>query len=267
MNNPLMKDSQMKDTHKCPKCKIEKPILSFNTDKSKKSGISSKCKECQKIYCAENKEKILKKRNEWLDSNKEHILNYSKNYRLKNNKKILEYAKKNKEEIKKRRKNYENNNKKIICLRRKESRKKYKEKSNVSQNKYSIKKRNENPAFSMACRIGGLIRKALHRNGYAKKSRTHEIIGCDFKSFANHIESQFIDGMSWENRSEWHIDHIIPVSSAKDEDEIILLNHYLNLQPLWASDNLAKSCKMPSLAIQKKIKLSIAKEKGLESTL
>jgi hypothetical protein len=52
--------------------------------------------------------------------------------------------------------------------------------------------------------------------------------------------------MSWENRSEWHIDHIVPLSSAKSEAEIIFLNHYSNLQPLWAKDNIQKSNKMPN---------------------
>ena len=46
--------------------------------------------------------------------------------------------------------------------------------------------------------------------------------------------------MNWENRGLWHIDHIIPLATAKTEDEIIRLNHYTNLQPLWAIDNLKK---------------------------
>jgi len=106
----------------------------------------------------------------------------------------------------------------------------------------------------------------LKRYGYTKKSKTFEILGCDYETFKKHIESQFIDGMSWENRNEWHVDHIIPVSSAKDEGEMILLNHYLNLQPLWATDNLSKGSKLPALIMQNKIKLSIAKEKGLKLT-
>jgi len=52
--------------------------------------------------------------------------------------------------------------------------------------------------------------------------------------------------MSWENRGKWHIDHIVPVSSAKTEQDIIKLNHYTNLRPMWASDNIKKSNKMPS---------------------
>ena len=40
------------------------------------------------------------------------------------------------------------------------------------------------------------------------------------------------------------IDHIIPISSGKTEDEVIKLCHYSNLQPLWAEENLLKSDKI-----------------------
>ena len=46
--------------------------------------------------------------------------------------------------------------------------------------------------------------------------------------------------MSWSNHGEWHLDHIYPVSLAKDQNHVIELNHYTNFQPLWASDNLSK---------------------------
>ena len=49
--------------------------------------------------------------------------------------------------------------------------------------------------------------------------------------------------MSWENKGEWHLDHIIPISSATNEKEVYELNHYTNFQPLWSIDNLMKSNK------------------------
>ena len=59
-----------------------------------------------------------------------------------------------------------------------------------------------------------------------------------------HLENQFKEGMTWHNRSEWHIDHIVPLSSANNEEELYKLCHYTNLQPLWAEENLKKSNKI-----------------------
>jgi hypothetical protein len=54
----------------------------------------------------------------------------------------------------------------------------------------------------------------------------------------------FTEKMNWDNYGEWHIDHIIPLSSANTEEEIYKLCHYTNLQPLWAEDNIKKSNKI-----------------------
>ena len=50
--------------------------------------------------------------------------------------------------------------------------------------------------------------------------------------------------MSWDNRAEWHLDHIIPISFAETEEEVIILNHYTNFRPLWSNANLIKSNKI-----------------------
>jgi hypothetical protein len=57
-----------------------------------------------------------------------------------------------------------------------------------------------------------------------------------------HLESWFVAGMGWHNRSEWHIDHIIPVAEflrlgITDPSRINALD---NLRPVWAGDNMAK---------------------------
>ena len=84
----------------------------------------------------------------------------------------------------------------------------------------------------------------LKTRNITKKDKTFDIVGCSPEFLKEHLEKQFISGMTWDNRSEWHIDHIIPLSSAKTEDELYKLCYYENLQPLWAEDNLKKSNKI-----------------------
>lgn len=69
------------------------------------------------------------------------------------------------------------------------------------------------------------------------------IVGIELNDLKNHIEKQFTEGMNWDNYGVygWHIDHIIPLCTAKDENELLKLFHYTNLQPLWAEDNLKKN--------------------------
>ena len=66
-----------------------------------------------------------------------------------------------------------------------------------------------------------------------------------------HLERQFLPGMTWGNRGEWHIDHIVPQSafsftSAEDED-FRACWALCNLRPLWAKDNILKSAKRTHL--------------------
>ena len=83
------------------------------------------------------------------------------------------------------------------------------------------------------------------RNGYTKKSRSFEILGCSYVDFKEYIESQFEDWMSWDNyglyngeeKYGWDLDHIVPLSSAECEGDIIRLNHYSNIQPLCSYVN------------------------------
>lgn len=87
---------------------------------------------------------------------------------------------------------------------------------------------------------------------YIKSKATEDILGCSMNFFRKYIESSFQEGMSWDNYGKinetqskvWHIDHKIPLSSAKGKEDIIRLCHYTNLQPLWALDNIKKSDKI-----------------------
>ena len=81
-------------------------------------------------------------------------------------------------------------------------------------------------------------------SGKRKKARTLDYIGCTAVELMQHLEEQFTDGMNWDNHGQWHVDHIQPLATLKDYDDIEIglykLWNYRNLQPLWATDNIRK---------------------------
>jgi hypothetical protein len=95
-------------------------------------------------------------------------------------------------------------------------------------------------------RINLRTRLKLAINNKSTRGGTIQLLGTDILSFKLYLESKFSYGMSWDNYGlhGWHIDHIMPLSSAKTEEEIYKLCHYTNLQPLWAEDNLRKRDKI-----------------------
>jgi hypothetical protein len=209
------------------------------------------CKICSEVYigikgtnicnlCKEIKRKNkLEKNRIYKIKNKEKIEIEQKNYR-KNNKEIRKiYLEQNSENIKIKSKEYKLLNSEIIKIKRKEYRLKNKDKIN----EYRRNKLKNDPLYKLSTTIRNLIRKSIKDKFLKKSKRTEDIIGCSFMELKNHIEGLFTEGMSWENHGKWHLDHIIPISWAKDEDEVIKLNHYKNLQPLWAEDNLLKNNK------------------------
>jgi hypothetical protein len=108
-------------------------------------------------------------------------------------------------------------------------------------------KRKTDPIFKFKTCSRQLLSDSFKRacNGqYRKSKKTEEMLGCDMNFFMRYIKSKFKKGMTFENHGEWHIDHIIPISSANTEEEIIALNYYTNLQPLWAKENQTKSNKI-----------------------
>jgi hypothetical protein len=124
---------------------------------------------------------------------------------------------------------------------------KWHESYKIYQNQYHIVRKSNDPLYKLTTNIRSLIGNSFKRscNGeFIKSKKTEEILGCTLEEFVKHLQSKFTEGMTLENYSEWEIDHIIPLASAKTEEEIHKLNHYTNLQPLWKSDNRSKSDKL-----------------------
>lgn len=160
-------------------------------------------------YNANNKEKILKKAKERYYSDIESHRERSREYARKNKEKRSEYKRKNRHKIRK-------------------STKEYKSRPEVV--------------------TADFIRRCLARvqdDFGGRRQKYERLVGYKMEDLVRHIESQFKPGMSWKNRSEWHIDHIRPIKSFLDEGitDPAIINSLSNLQPLWAFENLSKGSK------------------------
>lgn len=108
-------------------------------------------------------------------------------------------------------------------------------------NDYDKKKMKSDPIYKEKRDIGRKIAQSLSKRNWVKGFTAIEYLGIDRGGFIKHLESLFRGGMSWSNRNEWEIDHVIPTSFAETSDEIKILWHHLNLQPLWCWENNRKS--------------------------
>jgi len=136
---------------------------------------------------------------------------------------------------------YRQNNKQKNKLRRK----KYYENNKDKHLEYFISKRNTDEIFKLKDNIRRRINVFLSLHNISKKNKTFDIVGCSPEFLKEFLENKFTEGMSWDKMGkDIHIDHIIPLSSAKTEEEVYGLCHYTNLQPLWAYDNLSKGDKI-----------------------
>ena len=218
------------ETKVCSKCKEDKKVCEFGNSKSSKDGLLYCCKKCNsergKKYVKENPKKVLEQQKKWRDKNPEWVYNRHKKWREENPEKVKELKKNWIDKNPKKRKQYRENHKPRKRERRKES-------------------RDTDPVFNLTNRMRCRLWKYLKIFEITKKNKTFDIVGCTPEFLKEHLEKQFTEGMSWELLGKHiHIDHIIPLSSAKTEDELYKLCHYTNLQPLWAEDNLKKSNKI-----------------------
>jgi len=106
----------------------------------------------------------------------------------------------------------------------------------------------KSPEFVIVKRMRGRLHDELRFRSRktVKFASILDFIGCSRSELVKYIESKFKEGTSWENRTEWHVDHIRPVSSFDmlDENEQRKCFHFSNLQPLWREENLAESDKI-----------------------
>jgi hypothetical protein len=215
----------------CSKCGINKDFCEFGKDKSRKDNLTPYCNECRKNIRKNNSKKTSEYNKNYIKDNHDKILFQKKIYR-DNNKELISKNKsifylENRDFLLKKQKEYYINNKEKI------------------NNNVKIKRKN-NIMFKLIESYRSRTNNFSKLKSIPKNRTTIEMIGLTSVEFKLYIESLFIEGMSWDNHSRdgWHIDHIIPLSSAKCEEDLYKLSHYKNLRPLWSDDNLRKGKKL-----------------------
>jgi hypothetical protein len=227
----------------CICCKLTKDVNEFHKNKSKKDGLQDHCKVCRNLKSQQNKEKRKEYRREWYLKNLDKVKSMS-NLRYQLNKDDINEKKKEtyrrdesvRLKYKQQQRKYYENNKELFFKQAKL----WTELNRDRRNEISKKHYNEHKTL-MICRR--LIKRTLKYLGTEKESTTIELLGYSPSQLKETIESKFVNGMSWSNYGEWHIDHIRPISSFNKTEHPKVVNSLDNLQPLWAFDNLSKGCK------------------------
>ena len=268
----------MEATKYCPRCHTRKLDSEFYKSKTTSDGLAGYCKECTKKvarayllahperankYRKNAKGKYTERRKEWAKEYRQRPEVKAKNreryatdeYRqkahdryLRNKEKIKEYSRKyyasHKEQAREYSKKYRSENAEKL----REQKAIYARTSPVAKAqraKYRKRRKNQDALFAMKERARKTIADSFSRRGYAKNSKTQEIIGCDWQVFVKHLFKTWEDNYGTVYAGEeYHIDHIVPLSTASTEDEVTKLCHYTNLQLLKPEDNLSKSNKI-----------------------
>ena len=145
-------------------------------------------------------------------------------------------------------KNYRIKNKEKYKIANKLYQKKNKDKIKEFRRKYDKERKQKDDLYKLKCNIRSLISISFNNKNMIKNSKTVDILGCDYEFFRNYIKAQFNEKMNWNNI---HLDHIKPLSTASTKEEVLILNHYTNFQPLLVKDNLVKNNKI----IEKQLRL------------
>lgn len=253
---------------KCNHCKIEKEFTEFYKNKNEKDGVDKRCKFCSKIYSKKYREKfkeiplyknckiclIYKDKDSFhkRSTSKDGLYDICKNCRKLITKK---YNIENKDKIKQSNDKWRMDNPDY----------------RFDSGKYTKERIKKDPLFKLKRNIGSLILINFKQAKTEKAQKTIDILGCSIENFRKHIESQFLEWMNWNNHggtdkeynfnNSWDLDHIIPISFAKNEQEIYMLNHYTNFQPLCSKINRNIKCNNVPLICNIELKIDTQNEK------
>jgi len=193
----------------CNRCKSEKDLSLYGNSKASKDGKVPTCKKCLKDDRDRDRDKLNARRRRYYEKNKE----------LEKEKSRLHYQ----------------NNKEESSIRCKAYYQKNKDQFRIKQDEYDRNKRANDPLFKLSGNLRNLIRTRIQKRGWEKTSKTQDILGCSFKVMELHLNNNPYNFKFGESGLD--LDHIIPLSTATTEEELLALNHYNNFQLLPSEYN------------------------------
>lgn len=108
-------------------------------------------------------------------------------------------------------------------------------------------KRMKNPKNRLDAAVRAGVNLCIKKGSKAGR-KTIDLLDYSREELVRHLEAQFKEGMTWDNYGDWHIDHIIPLAAFNFEtpDDIDFKRAWAlkNLQPLWALENHRKKDKL-----------------------
>jgi hypothetical protein len=194
--------------------------------------VPEKVKKWHSDWCKNNRDKINKFNREYYKNKNDYFKEKNKKSHRRRWDSDPEYREKI---IKSSKERFQN-----LYYNDEEFRKKYID----SQVEYHRTRYNTDELYKFKTDIRKTVYSAFRRKGFDKNSESRQILGAEWDVIKDYIESQFSEGMTWDNYGEWVFDHKIPLAICKTEEETIRLNHYTNFQPLWLKENLFKSDKI-----------------------
>lgn len=204
---------------KCSKCGIEKDVEEFNKSGSSKDGHSNRCRKCQSLlwkdYYNRNREKLLEK------DRLRFIINPEKE---------------------------------------KARHKKYRERLDVKRHKrewyreYSKERLKNDSLYSFKMWVRRETRRAAVSKSFNIHPKLEPILGCTAKEFQKYLHKTWKINYNEDwNGQTFEIDHITPLSSATNIEDIIKLCHYSNVQMLTPEDNSLKGKRIISIVKNNKV--------------
>ena len=218
---------------RCSKCHETKALNEFNRDSQKRTGLSSKCRECLKIIAARhrltNRTAIREAYGKWAKAHPESIKKYGAKWRGKNLAKWNNYSKQWRER-------------------------------NPEQYRAAARDKMREINATVRGSLNGRMRTGMNQSLVKGKqeAKWQDLVGYDCARLKKHLEKHFLPGMTWENRTDWEIDHKIPISAfnfeTPDDSDFKKCWALKNLRPLWKTDNRSKNAKLvnphqPSLLV------------------